>query len=66
MAQDNSARPSSRGIQPSSRERAIGLVFATAAKQCDCHGAVGKVAQQNGIGPESVLQVEIDGTPRAT
>lgn len=52
-------RPSRRGeIQrrypPEMKERAVRLVFETAAEQGEWHGAVGKVAKQLGIGPESL------------
>jgi transposase len=51
------------------RERAVRLVFETAAEQGEWHGAVGKVAKQLGIGPESlrhwVHQEEIERGTRS-
>jgi transposase-like protein len=35
------------------KERAVRLVFETAAEQGEWHGAVGKVAKQLGIDPDS-------------
>ena len=48
--------PSSGGIHPELRERAVRLVAETAAERGDRHGAVTHVARQLGIGPESVRQ----------
>jgi len=55
-APDNPSRPFQRRYPPELRERAVRLVFETAAEQGERHGAVGKVAKQLGIGPESVRQ----------
>ena len=43
-----------RSYPPELRERAVRLVFETAAEQGEWHGAVGKVAKQLGIGAESL------------
>ena len=52
-------RPSRKGefqrrYPPEIKERAVRLVFETAAEQGEWHGAVGKVSKQLGIGPESL------------
>ena len=62
------AEPSSSGFQrrypPELRELAVGMVFETASERGEQLGAVTRVAQQRGIGPESlrkwVHQAEID------
>jgi len=50
------ASPGSTAIPPELRERAVRLVFETAAEQGEWHGAVGNVSKQLGIGPESLRQ----------
>jgi transposase len=56
MAEQHPPRPTQvqRRYPPELKERAVRLVFETAAEQGEWHGAVGKVAKQLGIGPESL------------
>jgi len=66
------AEPSSSGFQrrypPELRELAVGMVSETASERGERLGAVTRVAQQRGIGPESlrkwVHQAEVDGGKR--
>ena len=64
MAEHSSTRPFQRRYPPELRERAVRMVFETAAERGERFGAVTHVAQQLGIGPESlrqwVRQAEID------
>jgi transposase len=49
------------------KERAVRLVFETAAEQGEWHGAVGKVSKQLGIGPESLRHwVHLEEVERGT
>ncbi len=69
MAEHHPSRSVPRRYPPELRERAVRLVFETAAEQGERHGAVTKVASQLGIGPESVRQwvrqAEIDRGDRS-
>jgi transposase len=45
-----------RRYPPELKDRAVRLVFETATEQGEWHGAVGRVAKQLGVGPESLRQ----------
>ena len=51
MAHDSNARPTQRRYPAELRERAVRLVLETIAERGDRHGAVTRVAQQLGVGP---------------
>jgi len=65
---EHSSSPFQRRYPPELRERAVRMVFETIAERGDRFGAVTRVAQQLGIGPESlrtwVHQAEVDGGKR--
>ena len=54
MAYDNPCRPILRRYPLDPRERAVRLVFETAAEQGERHGTVTNVATQLGIHPETL------------
>src|ERR1035437_7308938 len=65
---EHSSSPFQRRYPPELRERAVRMVLETASERGERFGVVTRVAQQLGIGPESlrkwVHQVEVDGGKR--
>ena len=68
MAEHSSAHSAQRRYPQELRERAVRLVLETASEQGERFGVVTRVAQQLGIGPESlrkwVHQAKVDGGQR--
>ncbi len=66
---EHSSSPFQRRYPPELRERAVRMVLETASERGERFGVVTQVAQQLGIGPESlrkwVHQAEIDGGKRS-